>query len=92
MLVVVVRLLFLTILFVLCAPIDAEALVGTLDTNDEFPFVVRLQTEYADGSGSWCSGVVHGHVLSTAAHCLYNSDPGRGHGLAVKVTDPTAAR
>jgi Trypsin/Bacterial SH3 domain len=66
----------------------AEALVGTVDTNDQFPFVVRLQTEYADGSASWCSGVVHGHVLSTAAHCLYNSDPGIGHGLAVKVTVP----
>jgi hypothetical protein len=84
----VVRLLLLGLFFLLCTPVDSEAVVGIIDANDEFPFVVRLETQYADGSLSWCSGVAHGHVLSTAAHCLYNSDPGMGHGLAVKISVP----
>jgi len=56
----------LTALFLLAAATSLEAVVGTVDAADEFPFVVRLETEYANGESSWCSGVVHGHVLSTA--------------------------
>lgn len=69
----------------LIAPNLSQAFVGTLDTNGEFPFVVRLETIYRDNSRSSCSGVVHGAILSTAAHCLFKSDSGPGHGLAKRV-------
>lgn len=48
----------------------AQALVGTPDTKNEFPFVVKLRSEFKNSS-AFCSGVVHGHILSTAAHCFY---------------------
>lgn len=63
----------------------ANAVVGTLDTADTFPFVVQVEMTRSDGSTASCSGAVAGHVLSTAAHCLYESDEGPAHGWAKKV-------
>jgi hypothetical protein len=78
------KLLIVAALIVL-APTTSKALVGTVDDGDEFPFVVRLESKYPNGATSWCSGVVHGHILSTAGHCLYNAEKG---GTAVGVTVP----
>jgi V8-like Glu-specific endopeptidase len=78
------KLLIVAALIVL-APTTSKALVGTVDDADEFPFVVRLESKYPNGATSWCSGVVHGHILSTAGHCLYNAEKG---GTAVGVTVP----
>ena len=60
---------------------SAAALVGAIDRQNEYPYVVKLSIQYKGGLTASCSGVVHGFILSTAAHCLYNSN-----GLAVKVT------
>src|SRR5882757_8775954 len=78
----------LILFLLLCIPATSYAVVGTVDANDEFPFVVRLETAFRDGTTSWCSGVVHGHVLSTAAHCLYTSDAGKRRDLAIQVSVP----
>lgn len=60
---------------------SASALVGVVDHQDEFPYVVKLSTEFRGNHRSSCSGVVHGYILSTAAHCLYDSS-----GTALRVT------
>jgi hypothetical protein len=71
----------------------AHALVGTVDEAGEFPYVVELHMTYPNGSAARCSGVVHGHLISTAAHCLYDEPAG---GLAERVwvafTDPLGDR
>jgi hypothetical protein len=71
------------------------AIVGTVDTTNQYPFVVQLQITYRDGSGASCSGVVFGHVLSTAAHCLYEvngSSPGYATRVSVSYQDALGER
>jgi len=89
------RLLGLIFLILVGSGVASNALVGTVDDADKFPYVVRLDLTFKDGSGALCSGVVHGHVLSTAAHCLYKWDDGPSHGfvssIKVSYTDVTGA-
>lgn len=66
---------FVTVLFTLFfmgeLPHEAHALVGNLDTENKFPYVVLVEGKNALGSFS-CSGVaVSKRVVLTAAHCLW---------------------
>jgi hypothetical protein len=80
------------IMFLVARGAPALALVGTLDSANEFPYVVQLRTTYSNGHESLCSGVVHGHVLSTAAHCLYNANyGGYANKVLVSYTDALGA-
>lgn len=64
-------------------PSTAIALVGEVDKDDKFPYVVQLQIEFSDGSASLCSGAVsRASMVSTAAHCIWDTKLG----LATKVT------
>ena len=54
----------------------AFAIVGAVDQNNQFPFVVQIEGSFAGKHAYRCSGVVHGHILSTAAHCLYDAKHG----------------
>ncbi|MDI3561732.1 hypothetical protein [Bradyrhizobium sp. Arg816] len=57
----------------------ALAVVGTLDSKDEFPFVVPLSVQFADNAIASCSGAVsRAGLVSTAAHCIWK----KGVGLA----------
>lgn len=83
-----VRLFILILLASFGLSRGASALVGIVDEDDQFPFVVRIETQWTDGSNNWsnwCSGVVHGHLLSTAAHCIWDSKFG---GFATRVEVP----
>lgn len=53
---------------------QANAFVGQLDTENRFPFVVRLTYDTATGSSS-CSGVVaYNGIVATAAHCVWDEN------------------
>src|SRR6476620_3711251 len=82
------RKLTFSAIWLLAATQTTSALVGTLDTENKFPFVVVVEIQNTDGGSSRCSGVIFGHVLSTAGHCLYSEERGRMHGWAKKVTVP----
>jgi hypothetical protein len=54
------------------------AVVGTLDTDDQFPYVVQLKAEADDGASWSCSGAVSiTGLVSTAAHCVWDPQHGR---------------
>jgi hypothetical protein len=65
--------------------LPAWAIVGVLDEGNEFSFVVQLDTRYSNGSETLCSGVVHSHVVSTAAHCIYDARAG-GYARSVSIS------
>jgi hypothetical protein len=74
--------LLISFFVILMCCVQSNALVGQVDANDEFPFVVRIDMQFKNGKETSCSGVAYGFILSTAAHCLYDDD----QGLASKVT------
>jgi V8-like Glu-specific endopeptidase len=48
----------------------ARAVVGIVDVNDEFPFVVKI-----DLGGGYCSGAVTvDNLVTTAAHCVWDDE------------------
>jgi hypothetical protein len=58
-----------------CTP--ADAVVGQVDTEDKFPYVVQLEIEFYGNKNYLCSGSVsRAGLVSTAAHCIW--DPGAG--------------
>jgi hypothetical protein len=74
--------LLISFFVILICCIQSKALVGQVDVNDEFPYVVQIDMQYKNGQQTSCSGVAYGFILSTAAHCLYDDD----QGLATRVT------
>lgn len=79
----------LVALFLLFFSNPCYALVGAIDTDNKFPYVVRLNVTWRDGSTSGCSGVVStSSLVSTAAHCIYNSKRGRADYVTIFFTDP----
>jgi Trypsin len=66
----------------------AQAIVGTLDTDNQFPFVVQLKAEANDGARWSCSGAVSiTGLVSTAAHCVWDPEHGRVKRINVVYTD-----
>jgi len=62
---------------------SAFALVGAIDTEDRYPFVVQISSEIGS-----CSGAVsRAGLVSTAAHCVWNSDVGFAKQLKIRFRD-----
>ncbi|MBX9841908.1 MAG: hypothetical protein K2Z80_08900 [Xanthobacteraceae bacterium] len=72
----------------LVSNIPVGAVVGTLDTEDKFPFVVQLDIQYSDGRQFLCSAAVsRAGLVSTAAHCIWRPDAGLATRVYVKYRD-----
>lgn len=68
---------------------QAIALVGEVDDAGQFPFVIQIASSYSNGKLSTCSAVASTEVLvSTAAHCVYDTDAGFAKTVAIKFIDP----
>ncbi|MGQ0673886.1 MAG: hypothetical protein ACT4N2_13560, partial [Hyphomicrobium sp.] len=62
---------------------SANALVGQLDSSNKFPYVVRIFSEFRSGATKPCTGAVsRNSLISTAAHCIFDSV----YGPAIKIT------
>jgi hypothetical protein len=67
------------------SPMASKAVVGIIDTEDQFPFVVKLDAEASDGTRWSCSGAVSiTGLVSTAGHCVW--DPEHGRAKRIKIT------
>ena len=65
--------LVLMLMFYACiSGTPARAVIGELDRNGKFPFVLRMHSDTSS-----CSAVLVGpYYLMTAAHCVYNRETG----------------
>lgn len=72
----------------LASGISAGAVVGTVDTENKFPFVVQLEIQYSDGREFLCSAAVsRAGLVSTAAHCIWKPDAGLATRVYIKYRD-----
>lgn len=71
---------------------QSVAAIGALDTEEQFPFVVRISSNFESTSSS-CSAVVStgGLLIGTAAHCIYEAGQGVAKQVTVEYTDAAGA-
>jgi hypothetical protein len=62
---------------------SANALVGLVDTENEFPYVVRVYSSIGS-----CTGIVSNDgLVSTAAHCVWDQEKGWANNIRVRYAD-----
>ena len=77
---------------VVCAliPSPAVAVVGEIDTENRFPFVVRLEIGFGENVYGCSGSVSRAGLISTAAHCVWDDDVGLPDWVRIYYSDADA--